>query len=202
MHWIDPACLPETKGVVDRFLINLHGDADGLLLKDGKEDHFPSHMSGAILAAVKPGDPVKVRGLRPRGVDMVVAVSLQAGEAPAIVDNGQPRKEVPHKGHDHKGDKPAKPERHKHTDVQGVVKCVLHGPRGETRGALLEDGIIVWMPAHAAESLHEALVPGGKLAARGVELTNTLGTVVNAHEIGASLATLLPVESKKRDQAA
>ena len=46
MHWIDPACLPETKGVVDRFLINPHGAADGLLLKDGKEVHFPPHMSG------------------------------------------------------------------------------------------------------------------------------------------------------------
>ena len=202
MHWIDPACLPETKGVVDRFLINPRGDADGLLLKDGKEVHFPPHMSVAILAAVKPGDPVKVRGLRPRGIDMVVAVSIQAGEAPAIVDNGPPRKEGPHKAHDHKGDKPTKPEHHKHTDVQGVVMRVLHGPKGETRGALLEDGIIVWMPPHAAESLHDALAPGGKLAARGVELTNVLGTVVNAHEIGASLAALLPVESKKRDQAA
>ena len=55
MHWIDPACLPETKGVVDRFLINPRGDADGLLLKDGKEVHFPPHMSAAILAAVKTG---------------------------------------------------------------------------------------------------------------------------------------------------
>ena len=29
MHWIDPAHLPETKGKVDRFLLNPHGDADG-----------------------------------------------------------------------------------------------------------------------------------------------------------------------------
>jgi len=202
MHWIDPACLPETKGVVDRFLINPHGAADGLLLKDGKEVHFPRHMSVAILAAVKPGDPVKVRGLRPRGVDMVVAVSIQAGEAPAIVDNGPQKKEGPHKGHDHKGDKHTKPEQHKHTDVQGVVTHVLHGPKGEKRGALLEDGIIVWLPPHAAESLHDTLAPGRKLAARGVALTNALGTVVDAHEIGVSLATLLSVEPKKHDQAA
>jgi len=40
--------------------------ADGLLLKDGKEVHFPPHMSKAVLAAVKPGDHVKVRGVRPR----------------------------------------------------------------------------------------------------------------------------------------
>ena len=90
MHWIDPAYLPETTGAVDRFLINSHGDADGLLLKDGKEVHFPSHMSEAVLATVKTGDAVKVRGLRPRGVDMVVAVSIQAGDRPSIVANGPP----------------------------------------------------------------------------------------------------------------
>ena len=202
MRWIDPSYLPETTGAVDRFLINSHGDADGLLLKDGKEVHFPSHMSEAVLATVKTGDAVKVRGLRPRGVDMVVAVSIQAGDRPSIVDNGPPRKEGPHKGHDHKEDKHIKPQTHKRTDVEGVVTHVLHGPKGEKRGALLEDGIIVRMPAHAAESLHENLAPGRKLAARGAELSNDLGTVVDAHEIGVSLAALHPVEPKKHAQAA
>lgn len=97
MHWIDPACLPETKGTVGRFLINPHGDADGLLLKDGKEVHFPPHLSAAGLTVLKPGDHVKVRGVRPRGVDMVAAVSIQAGDAPAIVDNGPPKDRGPQK---------------------------------------------------------------------------------------------------------
>lgn len=179
-----------------------HGDADGLLLKDGQEVHFPPHMSKMVLAAVKPGDAIKVRGVRARGVDMVVAVSIQAGYAPPIVDNGPPRKEGPQKGHDHKGDKRTKPELRKHTDVQGVVTHVLHGPKGETRGALLEGRIVVQMPPHAAESLQDNLAPGRKLAARGVELTNDLGAVLDAHEIGVSLAALHPVEPKKHEQAA
>ena len=83
MHWIDPAYLPETKGTVDRFLINAHGDAEGLMLRDGKEVHFPRHLAKRVLAVFKPGDPIKVRGVRPRGVDMIAAVSLQAGEAAA-----------------------------------------------------------------------------------------------------------------------
>ena len=58
------------------------------------------------------------------------------------------------------------------------------------------------MPPHAAELLHDTLAPGRKLAARGVALTNALGTVVDAHEIGVSLATLLSVEPKKHEQAA
>ena len=119
--------------------------------RDGKEVHFRPHMSKAILAAVKPGDAVKVRGVRPRGVDMVAAVSLQAGDAPAVVDDGPPKKEGPQKGRDHRGEKHTKAELHKHTDVQGVVAHVLHGPKGEKRGALLEDGIIVRMPSQAAE---------------------------------------------------
>ena len=86
--------------------------------------------------------------------------------------------------------------------MQGVVAHVLHGPKGEKRGALLEDGIIVRMPSQAAESLHDNLAPGRKLAARGVELTNDLGTVLDAHEIGAALSALHPVEPKKHEQAA
>jgi len=29
MHWIDPDCLPETKGKVERFILNPHGEIDG-----------------------------------------------------------------------------------------------------------------------------------------------------------------------------
>ena len=92
MHWIDPAYLPEIKGVVDRFLIDAHGDADGMLLKDRKEIHFSPQIAKAVVAAFKPGDPVKVRGLRPCGVDMIAAVSMQAGESAPIVDNGPDQK--------------------------------------------------------------------------------------------------------------
>jgi hypothetical protein len=193
MHWIDPAHLPETKGTVDRFLINPHGDADGLLLKDGKEVHFPPHMSKPILAALKPGDHVSIRGVRPRGVDMVAAVSIQADDSHLIIDQGPPKDEGAHKAGGDRGDKKPKPEPHKPVDVEGVVKRMLHGPKGEKRGALLEDGTIVRMPPHAAE----ALAPGHKLAARGDGLTNALGTVIAAHEMGASLTTLKPVEPKK-----
>jgi hypothetical protein len=198
MHWIDPAHLPETKGKVDRFLLNPHGDADGMLLTDGTEVHFPPHMSKPVLAALKPGGAVKVRGVRPRGTDMVAAVSLQAGDETPIVDQGPPKGEHDHKKNgEHKADKKHAADAHKPVDVEGVVKRVLHGPKGEKRGALLEDGRIVRMPPHAAESLHDKLAPGHKLAVRGESLTNALGTVVDAREIGVSLSALHPVESKK-----
>ena len=58
------------------------------------------------------------------------------------------------------------------------------------------------MPPHAAESLQDNFAPGRKLAARVVELTNDLGAVLDAHEIGVSLAALHPVKPKKHEQAA
>jgi hypothetical protein len=192
MHWIDPACLPETTGTVDLFLLNPHGEADGLILVDGVEVHFPPHMAKLVVTALKSGDKVKIRGVRPRGTEMIAAVSLEAADGSQIVDLGPPRED-----HDHKPGKKHPADARKPMDVEGTVKRVLHGPRGETRGALLEDGRIVWMPPHAAESLHDLLAPGKKLAARGDGVTNALGTVVDAHEIGASLAHLKPVRPKK-----
>jgi hypothetical protein len=41
MHWLDPNYLPVTKGTVHQFLLNPHGDADGMILTDGTEIHFP-----------------------------------------------------------------------------------------------------------------------------------------------------------------
>jgi hypothetical protein len=190
MHWIDPAYLPEIKGVVDRFLIDSHGDADGMLLKDQIEIHFPPQIAKAVVAAFKPGDPVKVRGLRPRGVDVIAAVSMQAGDESPIVDNGP----------DSESESESKPEEHKHAEVEGLVTRVLHGPKGEVRGVLLDNGAIVRMHPHTAASLHGGLAPGQKLVARGPSVTNALGTVVDAHEIGASLSALRPVESKKHDE--
>ncbi len=32
MHWIDPSCLPASRGVVKRFIPNPSGDLDGLVL--------------------------------------------------------------------------------------------------------------------------------------------------------------------------
>jgi len=81
--------LTETKGTVDRFLPNPHGDAWILLLTDGTEVHFPPHLSTQVAAAVKPGGEVLVRGTRPRGADAVAAVSLETADGTRINAQGQ-----------------------------------------------------------------------------------------------------------------
>jgi len=72
---VDPASLRSTEGAVVRFLSNLHGDADGLLL-DGQQVHFPPHMSDPLTKAIKVGDRIAVQGLKCRGVDILMALAI------------------------------------------------------------------------------------------------------------------------------
>ncbi len=67
MHWIDPTSLPALSGEVERFIINPHGDLDGLVLAGDQLVHFPPHLSEAVTAAIHPGDTIRVHGVRLRG---------------------------------------------------------------------------------------------------------------------------------------
>jgi hypothetical protein len=195
MHWLDPDYLPELSGTFERFLLNPRGEADGMILTDGTEVHFPPHMSVELCAAIRAGEKtkVKVRGVRPRGGDLIAAVAIETADGKRIVDNGPPR------GH-HDEEKPHKHAaklKHEPMDAEGTVRRVLHGPKGEARGALLEDGRIIRIPTHEGERIAQLLSPGQTIAVRGEGLALALGTVVEAREIGASMDDLHPIKPKK-----
>ncbi len=183
MHWIDPDYLPELKGTVDLFLLNPHGDSDGLILTDGSEVHFPPHLSRKIRKAIRPGDKVKVRGVRPRGADLVAAVAIEAADGKRIVDDGPPDEDE--KGHKHGHHANGGAKRRK-MQAEGVVRRALHGPKGEIRGALFEDGRMIRFPPHEAEAISGMLASGTHLAISGDGIETELGTVIEAHEFGAS----------------
>ncbi len=117
MHWIDPDHLPETSGVVDCFLLNGEGEADGLVLTDGLEIHFPPHMGHAVLEAAPPGATVRVRGVRPRGVAMIAAVAVAPEEGDRIVDAGPPEDEGERKARRKRAHAARLP-----MEVQGIVR--------------------------------------------------------------------------------
>ncbi len=190
MHWIDPDHLLKIEGTVDRFLINPHGEIDGILLTGGMEVHVPPHLSGEVRIAVKPGARITVFGVRPPHAEMIAAVAIEAGPGKRIVDNGPPKKE-------HGGPKHGAKPQHAPMDAEGIVRRSLHGPKGETRGALLEDGRIIRVPPHEAKDRESLLQAGARLAARGPGLTVDGATVIDAKELGASAASLNPVKPKK-----
>lgn len=144
MHWIDPDCLTPVKGKVERFLFNFHGQADGMILANGTEAHFPPHLSQKVLAAVKAGERVTLYGVKPRSADMIACVAIETTDGYRIDDTGPPPK-AKKKGHSKKQD-------HRHglhtepVEVTDTIHRALHGPKGEVRGVLLRDGAIVRLP--------------------------------------------------------
>lgn len=64
MHWIDPDCMPETQGAVEGFIINRHGEIDGVLLTGARQTSLlvctPPHMGAEIEAAIKIGEMIRV----------------------------------------------------------------------------------------------------------------------------------------------
>ena len=88
MHWIDPACLPETRGRVTQFLLNPRGDIDGLILNGDLQVHVPPHLGRELVRRVAVGDRIRVRGVKPRRAEMIAAVQLTGRDGVDIVDDG------------------------------------------------------------------------------------------------------------------
>ncbi|MBV8805381.1 MAG: hypothetical protein JO042_10045 [Sinobacteraceae bacterium] len=180
MHWLDPDHLPHVGAQVERFLLNPRGDADGMILSNGLEVHFPPHLSRAVLAAVTPGDTVRVYGVRPRGAEMISAVLIETDDGQRILDEGPGEpKEKKHKD-------PDSPPKHRAMEAHGLVQRVLHGPKGEVRGVLLNDGTIARIDPDEIKGSRRWLVEGQPLAVKGDGLVSEHGTIIRARSISAS----------------
>ena len=190
MHWIDHDFLPDIGGTVERFIVNHHGEIDGLVLEYEPDRfvlvHLPPHLGPEITAAIKRGDAVRVRGIRPRGADMISAVAIIASDDRLILDNGP--------GHEIEPKPKRLHEKTKRSEVAGVVRISLFGPKGELRGALLENGDVIRVVPKEAARIAALLRPGSRLAARGEGLESAHGRVVSAAEIGFDPTRLRPVK--------
>jgi hypothetical protein len=199
MHWIDPECLPESKGTVERFILNPQGEIDGLVLDCGKGQavlvHVPPHLGADIEAAVHPGETVRVRGVRPRGTQMIAAVAVFTADGSAILDNGPGDK---HHKHD-RPDATKKPAAQK-AQIAGTVRLSLHAPKGELRGALLQDGSTVRIGPKEAQRFAKLLQPGASVAVRGDGIVTPYGRVIESREIGCDLAHLEPAKGPKHEK--
>ncbi len=149
MHWIDPDSLSPVKSKVARFLFHPRGDADGMLLANGLEAHFPPHLSRKVLRRIRPGERVTLYGVKPRGAEMIACVAIESGKGVRIDDTGPAAN----------GRKGESPENHRHADDDGLrrieiedtIERELHGPKGEVRGLLLSSSRIARFPPHAAD---------------------------------------------------
>lgn len=168
----DRSQLPATRGTVKQYTLTPRGDVDGLILNDGTEVKLPPHLTGQVVFAIRPGDPVTVRGLRAFAVPLIDAASISNDKTGAeVVDNGRPRGPDRIMGE---------------TTFSGKVAAALHGKRGEVNGALLDNGTTLRMPPPEANRFQAWLRPGQTVAVRGVSLVTPFGTVVEVRAIGDS----------------
>ena len=196
MHWIDHHFLPDIGGTVERFILNRHGEVDGLVLMYDAERflfvHVPPHLGPELTSAAAPGDAVRVRGIRPRGGDMVAAVAVIASNGDVIVDNGP-------NGKNAQAPQPPPHEKVDKIELDGVVRMSLFGPKGELRGALLNNGDIVRVGPKEAIQVADLLRPGATLSVRGEGLDTRYGRIVCAAEIGPDPARLRRAKEDVRE---
>jgi hypothetical protein len=183
----DPQQLPETRGTVQRFTLTPRGELDGFLLTDGTEIHLPPHLSEQLAAAVRPGDPVSVRGYRSPAAPLVVATAVtDTSTNQTVVDQGPPPRGfrppplppgVPSPGA-------------QQLSFNGRVQASLYDPAGDINGAVLYDGTIVRMPPREAYQFASLLAPGQTVTVQGWALNTSYGRVVDAQAIGPAGAQM------------
>ncbi|NPV23354.1 hypothetical protein [Bradyrhizobium aeschynomenes] len=188
MHWIDPDSLPAVTGVLERFVLNPHGEVDGFVMRASDEDvlvHTPPHMETELTRHIKAGDTVGVHAVRPRGAALLAAVAVTGANGRRIIDHG------PDEAREHPNHKAYK------RDADGTVRLSLFGPKGELRGALLTDGTVVRIGPKEATEVAELLAPKATLAVRGDGIDTRFGRVVHAREAGPSLKEITPLKHGK-----
>jgi hypothetical protein len=178
--------MPYVTSSVERFLVNPDGNADGMILVNGVEVYFAPHLSAAVLTAVQAGDRITVYGVLPMAKPMIAAIIIEAANGTRIEDHGPPTQKLPDTMVNHR----IKAGESNRLEVEALVRRTLHGPNGETRGVLLDDGTTVVLPVHRCEDLSALLSPASWLTVRGTGLVTEMGTAIRADEIGKSVQTL------------
>jgi di/tricarboxylate transporter len=90
MHWVDHDFLPDIGGAVERFIVNRHGQVDGLILSCSRSTGTPDSLVSSIA-------PMRHRGssrsrwlvaLSVLLVGLVVAIAIAAALAPTLLPSG------------------------------------------------------------------------------------------------------------------
>lgn len=175
-------------GTVVQYLMNHHGEVDGLLLSDGTQVHLPPHMAKDVVSTVKPNDTVTVQGYRIAEGPVIAAPIITNTKTGRSITEHEPtafdRARVPPYVKDM-----FMAEKH----AQGIVRTVLYGPRGEVNGVVLDNHTIVRIPPHAASRVASLLQQGQPLEAVGYGTENQYGVAIEATAVGPTGSALTPI---------
>ncbi|MEI7297503.1 hypothetical protein WCQ02_35765 [Paraburkholderia tropica] len=174
MHSIDPVCLAEIRGRVARFLLNPDGEIDGFILvnRRARQVHVQPHLGRKLTRRVAVGDSVSVRGVKPRDVEVIDMVLITSKGGRQLVDDGPQWNSVRHQS-----------VKRREGETSGEIALLLYGPKGELRGALLDNGVSLRMPHEVAENLGAYLEIGKWVQAWGHAVNSRFGQTLDVTEI-------------------
>jgi hypothetical protein len=176
----------DISGVVKQFALTPAGDIEGLVLGNGTEVHVAPHLTTEVSAAVQPGESVAVRGWSVGVPGFVVATALTGQGGRSVIDQGPPAPGM--------GPPPPRLQAgEREVTMEGRVQQLLHGPRGDINGAMLDNGTTVKIPPHAWMQIASLLQPGQTLTVQGWLLSNTYGRVVDVQAIGPNAGQLMDI---------
>ena len=189
----DPTQLPAFRGTLQLFTLTPRGDIDGFVLTDGFEVKTPPNLTADLAAAFKPGDIVTVHGLKAASLPLIQAMSVSNDASGiAVIDKGP----VP--------DRVTSPMPHQDgtapVPMQGRLRMILHGPRGDINGALLEDGTVLKLPPPEATRFSGVLVSGKSVALEGMRFTTPVGSFIDLTALGLAGGPLQPIPGAPRSR--
>jgi hypothetical protein len=180
----------DISGTVKAFTLTPVGEIEGIVLTNGTEIHVPPHLTEQVASAVRPGEAVSVRGWNNGIPNFVIAIALTGQRGQSVVDQGPPppgtRPPPLPPGQAAPGSQPAR--------IQGWILQVLHGPRGDANGAMLDDGTTLRLQPQSVWQTASLLQPGQSVVAQGRSLSNSYGRVLEVESIasGQQIAPTLP----------
>lgn len=177
---------PSLSGTVQQYLLNPHGEVDGLLLSDGTVFKFPPHLGIALATSVKTGDTVTAIGfLGPntsQGQAMKALSITNSKTGQTLVDEPSTTPPLP-------------PHLRGLTETaltaSGTVARFLVNPHGDIDRLILSGGEEVTFKPHQGALIILALARiNAPITITGFGARNAFGTVVDADVITAEGRTV------------
>jgi hypothetical protein len=148
-------------GNVERYLLNKEGLIEGILLNNGQQIKFASHMSQELEDAIKPGDTVEVVGKSgtPSAYGQEIDARLITNTTTSKILSKQPKP---------KGDKKAESIAVTTLKIDDSVQHWLVDGKGEIKGAILTSGTQVHFSKPLRQNLNQVAKLGSEIKADGV----------------------------------
>lgn len=162
------------EGTVKSLTTAPKGEIDGAVLEDGTVLHWPPHLEDRFADVAKKGSRVRVVGwneVDPEGERRLEVKSLTNTDTRATAENDGPGP----RGKKGKAPPPPPKRRGPAKTIEGTIERFTTAPKGETDGAVLDDGTVLHWPPHLGDNFAGIVAKGDRVKAAGFEETTPKG---------------------------